>query len=160
MRDNGWALLFNQVKNFCEANGIGVPNMDDLIGVNGKSARWKHKVTYLHYYRVDIFNVALDVIMGDINHRFHEVSFYLLVCMSYLNPSNSFSKFDMHKFVRFVEIYAVDFMTVDCLMLRNQLQTFILNIRRCVEFNDCHDLAKIAEKMVQSRKNMTFPLVY
>lgn len=71
MRDNGWALLFNQVKNFCEANGIGVPNMDDLIGVNGKSARWKHKVTYLHYYRVDIFNVALDVIMGDINHRFH-----------------------------------------------------------------------------------------
>ena len=160
MRDNGWEPLFNTVKSFCESNEIDVPSMDDRIGVKGKSARQKHKVTLLHYYRIDIFNVALDAIMAEMDHRFNEVSSELLVCMSCLDPSNSFSKFDVQKLVRLAEIYTADFTIADCLLLRNQLQTFILNVRRSDEFCECRDLAKVAQKMVETGKNKTFAFVY
>lgn len=82
--------MFNTVKSFCESNDIDVPSKDDHIGVKGKSIRRKHQVTLLHYYRIDIFSVALDAIMAEMDHRFNEVSSELLVCMSCLDPSNSF----------------------------------------------------------------------
>ena len=96
--------LFDQVKSFCEAYGISVPNMNDVIGVMGKSVRRKHTVTQHHYYKVDIFNAALDATMNEMNHRFNEVSSELLVCMSCLDPSDSFSKFNVDKLIRLTEI--------------------------------------------------------
>ena len=98
--------------------------------------------------------------MAEMDHRFNEVSSELLVCMSCLDPSNSFSKFDVQKLVRLAEIYTADFTIADCLLLRNQLQTFILNVRRSDEFSECRDLAKVAQKMVETGKNKTFAFVY
>jgi hypothetical protein len=160
MRDNGWTPLFQRVKSFCETNAITVPDMEELIPVRGKSARRNHTVTHFHYYHVEIFIAAIDAITSEMNHRFNECSSKLLVCMSCLDPRNSFSKFDVDKLVRLAEIYADDFTMADHLLLRNQLQTFILNIRRSVEFHGCGDVAKLAEKMVETGKNRTFPLVY
>lgn len=140
MRDNGWEPLFDQVKSFCEAYEIFLPNMNDVIGVMGKSVRRKHTVTQHHYYKVDIFNTALDATMNEMNHRFNEVSLELLVCMSCLDRSNSFSKFNVDKLIRLAKIYADDFTVVDRFLLRNQLPTFILNIRRSEKFHGCHDI--------------------
>lgn len=152
MRDNGWEPLFDQVKSFCEAYGIGVPNMNDVIGVMGKSVRRKHTVTQYHYYKVDIFNAALDATINEMNHRFNEVSSEILVCMSCLDPSDSFSKFNVDKLIRLAEIYADDFTMADRFLLRNQLQTFILNIRRSEEFHGCPDISKLAQLMVETKK--------
>ncbi|XBH71705.1 uncharacterized protein [Aegilops tauschii subsp. strangulata] len=109
MRDNGWESLFSQAKNFCEAHDIDVPNMDDLVGAMGQSVRTKNKVTRLHYYKVTIFNVAIDATITEMNHRFNEVSTELLDCISCLNPANNFSKFNADKLIRLAEIYAEDF---------------------------------------------------
>ena len=100
----------------------------------------------MHFYHIDIFIVAIDSILLEMNHRFNEVSSELLVCMAALNPRNNFCNFDVDKLVRLAEIYAEDFTIADCLLLRNQLQSFILNIRRSEEFRGCKDLPKVAEK--------------
>ena len=134
--------------------------MEELIPVRGKSARRKYTVTHFHYYHVEIFIAAIDAITSKMNHRFNEVSSELLVCMSCLDPRDSFSKFVVDKLVRLAEIYADDFTMADRLLLRNQLQIFILNVRRSTEFQGCGDVAKLAEKMVETGKNRTFPLVY
>ena len=68
MRDNGWEPFFCQAKNFCETHDIDVPNMDDLVGTMGQSVRTKNKVTRLHYYKVSIFNVAIDATITEMNH--------------------------------------------------------------------------------------------
>jgi hypothetical protein len=63
----------------------------------------------MHYYHVEIFLVAIDAILTELNHRFSEISSELLVCMTAFNPRNSFSNFNVDKLVRFAEIYAEDF---------------------------------------------------
>ncbi|EMS60732.1 Zinc finger MYM-type protein 1 [Triticum urartu] len=160
MRDNGWESLFCQAKNFCETHGIDVPNMDDLVGAMGQSVRTKNKVTRLHYYKVSIFNVAIDATITEMNHRFNEVSTELLDCMSCLNPANNFSKFNVDKLIRLAEIYDEDFTEADRLMLGVDLPRFLMNIRRSEEFNGCRDVSTLARLMVETMKHTSFQLVY
>jgi hypothetical protein len=124
-RNNGWEPLLRKVKIFYEKNEIEVPNMNKKINVRGISRRRKQKVTNMHYYHVEIFLVAIDAILTELNHHFSEISSELLVCMACFNPINSFSNFDVDKLVRLAEIYAEDFDIGDLTILPTQLRQFI-----------------------------------
>ena len=160
MRDNGYESLCDQANNFCEEHGIEVPNMDDLVGAMGQSVRSKNKVTRHHYFKVSIFNVALDATLTEMNHRFNEVNTELVDCMSCLTPTNNFSKFNVEKLIRLAEIYAEDFTQAERLLLRTQLPTFLTNIRRSDEFDGFSDVSTLARLMVQTTKHRIFQLVY
>jgi hypothetical protein len=75
----------------------------------------------MHFYHVEVFLAAIDVILSEMNHQFGEISSELLVCMACLSPRNSFSNFDVDKLVRLAEIYAADFDVGD-LLLPGQLR--------------------------------------
>jgi hypothetical protein len=75
----------------------------------------------MHFDHVEVFLAAIDVILSEMNHQFGEISSELLVCMACLSPRNSFSNFDVDKFVRLAEIYAADFDVGD-LLLPGQLR--------------------------------------
>lgn len=45
-------------------------------------------------------------------------------------------------------------------MIRDQLETFILHVRRVDDFVACHDLGSFAIKMVETEKHLAFHLVY
>src|SRR6266540_4988676 len=117
-------------------------------------------ITQEHHYRVDTFFAALDSIITEMDHRFNEISSELLVCMSCLDPRDSFSRFDVEKIARMTEIYDQDFSIGDRSLIREQLQTFILHVRRVDDFRACHDLGSLAIKLVETGKHMAFPLVY
>ena len=125
MRDNGWEPLLKSVKLFCDKNDIKVPNMDKEVNARGSSARRRQKVTNMHYYNVEIFLAAIDAIMSEMNHWFNEVSSELLVCMACFISRDNFSKFDVDKLARLVEIYDEDFNTADLLLLWGQLKGFL-----------------------------------
>ena len=74
LRIDGWEPLFAEVKTFCDANKIPVPNMDEAIPRWGRSRRDGIIVTQDHYYRVDPFFAAIDAITTEMDHRFNEVS--------------------------------------------------------------------------------------
>uniref|UniRef100_J3MWK3 HAT C-terminal dimerisation domain-containing protein n=1 Tax=Oryza brachyantha TaxID=4533 RepID=J3MWK3_ORYBR len=57
-------------------------------------------------------------------------------------------------------IYAADFSEYACILLRDQLDTFIYDVRADPEFSSCSDLGNLAVKMVQSDRHTVFPLVY
>jgi len=160
MRDNGWDPLFKRVKEFCDKNEIGVPDMDKEINTRGISARRKQKVTNMHFYHVEVFLAAIDAILSEMNHRFGEVSLELLVCMACLNPRNSFSNFDVDKLVRLAQIYAMDFDVGDLILLPTQLRSFVSRARRTQDFLGCVELGKVAEIMVKTEMNTSYPLVY
>jgi hypothetical protein len=61
-------------------------DMDKEINVRGTPRRRKQKVTNLHYYHVELFVVAIDALLAEMNHRFSETSSELLVCMVAFNP--------------------------------------------------------------------------
>ena len=160
MRENGWEPLLKKVKTFCDKNEIEVPDMDKEINVRGTSRRRKQKVTNMHYYHVEIFLVAIDAILTELNHRFSEISSELLVCMASFNPRNSFSNFDVDKLVRLAEIYAEDFDIGDLTVLPTQLRAFVNRARRTQEFLGCTELGKVAEIMVKTNMDTSYRLVY
>ncbi|XP_066311085.1 uncharacterized protein [Miscanthus floridulus] len=160
MRNNGWEPLLRKVKTFCEKNEIEVSDMDKEINVRGTSRRRKQKVTNKHYYHVEIFLVAIDAILTELNRRFSEISSELLVCMACFNPRNNFSNFDVDKLVRLAEIYAEDFDIGDLIVLPNQLRQFINRARRTPNFLGCTELEKVAEIIVKNNMHTSYKLVY
>jgi hypothetical protein len=94
------------------------------------------------------------------DHHFNEVSSELLVCFSCLDPRDSFSMFDLEKFAHLTEIYDQDFSIVDCSNIRDDLETFVLHVRRVDDYKAYHDFASLAIKLVENKVHLAFPLVY
>ncbi|KAH7663320.1 Ribonuclease H-like protein [Dioscorea alata] len=150
LRENGWGTFLEEVKSFCAAMSVSIPNMEDSIPVRGLSRRGGQL----------IFITVIDLLNVEMNNRFSETSTELLRCIACLDPRNSFSKFDHGMLVRLAQIYSNDFSTSDYLILKEQLRIYIHDVRRNSDFSSCHDLASLAVKMVQTDKHLTFPLVY
>jgi hypothetical protein len=116
--------------------------------------------TKLHFYKVDIFYVALDKVCVEMNHRFSEASNEALVCFSCHSPKNSFSMFNVEKLARLSSIYHADFFNGDRATIRGQLEIYFRNVRIHSAFSTCKDLESVAMKMVETEKHLVFPLVY
>ena len=160
LRDSGWDNFFSEVQEFCTAKGIPVPNMHEEIPVRGRSRLDGFTVTNLHHFRVEIFYLVIDKICAEMNHRFSEAASEVLLCFSCLDPKDSFSKFDVQKLSRLAEIYDADFSNGDRAIIQDQLETYVLHVRRHIAFAACKDLGSLASKMVETGKHRVFPLVY
>ncbi|KAK2418993.1 zinc finger MYM-type protein [Trifolium repens] len=160
LRESGWDDLFDNVQKFCIAKGIPLLDMDAEIPVRGRSRLEGRTVTNLHHYRAEIFYVAIDKICVEMDHRFSEGSNIVLSCFSCLDPKNSFSKFDVEKLARLADIYHADFSDIDRGTIREQLETYVVHVRRHISFSTCVDVQSLAMKMVQTDKHFVFPLVY
>ncbi|XP_058783078.1 uncharacterized protein LOC131657730 [Vicia villosa] len=154
LRECGWDDLFIDVQEFCFTQSILVPNMDEEIPVRGRSRREGRTVTNLHHYDAKIFYVAIDKICVEMNHRFSEGSNVVLDCFSCLDPKNSFSKFDIDKLARLVNIYHADFSDDDRGTIREQLETYAHQVKRHASFTSCEDVQSLAMKMVQVEKHL------
>src|SRR3954469_7842488 len=44
--------------------------------------------------------------------------------------------------------------------IRDQLETYVLQVKRNASFSTCEDVQSLAIKMVQTEKHLVFPLVY
>ncbi|XP_039143986.1 uncharacterized protein LOC120281142 [Dioscorea cayenensis subsp. rotundata] len=130
LRDNRWDELLEEVGSFCAKMCIPVPNMKDTIPVR------------------------------EMNSRFSEITTEVLTCISCLHPRDSFYRFHHGKLLRLAEIYSYDFSVQDLHLLKEQLHTYIQDVRRSSDFVECHDLASLAVKLVETRKHLVFPLVY
>jgi len=95
-----------------------------------------------------------------LHHRFCEGSNIVLDCFSCLDSKNSFSKFDVDKLARLAGIYHADFSDDDRGTIREQLDTYVLQVKRHAFFSSCEDVQSLAMKMVQTEKHLVFPLVY
>ena len=160
LRNEGWAALFQEVKDFCVAKKIKLPDFSELRPRWGRSRLDDDLITKEHHYRVDTFLAALDAILTEMDHRFNEASSEVLVCFSCLDPRDSFSMFDIDKIARLTEIYDQDFSLTDRSNIRDQLETFILHVRRVDAFRSCNDFASLAMKLVETGRHHAFPLVY
>jgi hypothetical protein len=122
LRSEGCEPLSEDVKAFCLAHDIPIPNMSDSLSPYGQS--WKsgrNNITQDHYYRIDTFYASIDSITTELDHHFNEVSSELLFCFSCLDSRNSFSKFDVDKLARIADIYYNEFSFDDHKTIKDQL---------------------------------------
>ncbi|XP_058726654.1 uncharacterized protein LOC131598022 [Vicia villosa] len=120
--------------------------MDEEISVQGCSRREGMTVTNLHHYRAEIFYVAIDKICVEMDHQFSE--------------GKLFSKFDVDKLARLSNIYHAYFFDDDRGTIREQLETYVHQVKRHASFTSCKDVQSLAIKMVQTEKHLIFLSVY
>jgi hypothetical protein len=117
-------------------------------------------VSYYHHFHHGILIVIIDQILTELNNRFGERSTQFLRCIACLNPKNSFEYFEVDKLIELAKIYAEDFGDYDCVALRDQLPTFIVDVRDDDDFSSCNDIGNLAVKMVETDRHTCYHLVY
>ena len=80
--------------------------------------------------------------------------------MASLDPSNSFSNFDKGKLLRFAEFYPNDFSPLELMILDNQLESYIIDVRSSGQFSEVIGIGGLAQMLVQTKKDIVYPLVY
>ncbi|CAN6557401.1 unnamed protein product [Malus baccata var. baccata] len=98
--------------------------------------------------------------LTELNDRFTEKNTELLLCVACLSPSNSFSAFDKEKLMRLAQFYPSDFSKHDLELLKEQLENYIWDMTSNSEFADLKGISDLAQKMVGSKKDHTYLLVY
>jgi hypothetical protein len=98
--------------------------------------------------------------LTELDDHFTETSMKLLLCVTCLNPGDSFSTFNKENLIRLAHFYPNEFSIVDLMILGNQLATYIIDLCGGDEFSSIGCIASLAEKMVKRKKNVIFPLVY
>ncbi|XP_042409925.1 uncharacterized protein LOC121999291 [Zingiber officinale] len=103
---------------------------------------------------------VIDIILQEMDSRFSETTTDLLINMSCLDPRNSFSRFDAQKLVRLAHFYEDDFSWNERMLVEQELETYIDDVRSDEWFEGISDLGALAKKMIETMKNRVFPLVY
>ena len=128
MRDDKWKSFLTEVSSFCTTHDISILNMDEIFVVNGRPRRNTQQNTNLHHYRVELFYTIIDMQLQKLNNRFSKANTDMLLCMAFLNPSNSFVAFDKEKLICLAKFYPSDFLGTDILALDSQLQNYIFDM--------------------------------
>ncbi|XP_071723329.1 uncharacterized protein [Rutidosis leptorrhynchoides] len=160
MRENGWDKLVKEVSVFCKMHDISMPNMDEIRFSKGRKRQRVTDVTNLHHYRVELFYIVVDMQLRELGSRFTEVNIVLLRFVASLNPVNSFLAFDKNKLIQLAKLYPLEFSPTDLVVLENQLETYIIDVRRDNDFESLKRISELAQKLVQTGRNIVYPLVY
>ncbi|XP_049378286.1 uncharacterized protein LOC125843104 [Solanum stenotomum] len=129
LRNEGWDSLIENVSAFCVKYDILIPNFDEFYVNFGRSRCKVAEYTISHHYRVEVFFKIIDWQLQELNDRFNEVRTDLLIGVACLNPVDSFSSFDIKNILRMTELYPDDFGETVMVTLRNQLETYIVDVR-------------------------------
>ena len=84
----------------------------------------------------------------------------LLLCVAYLNPCDSFIAFDKGKLICLTQFYPAEFSNVEILVLDNQLETYIVDLRSHDGFTSLKGINDLSIKLVETKKHIMYPLVY
>ncbi|GAV82286.1 Dimer_Tnp_hAT domain-containing protein, partial [Cephalotus follicularis] len=126
-------------------------------------ARWgSHYGTPLNL--ITMFSSIIDVLENiaddELNNRFDEMNTELLLCGACLNPDDLFLAFDKQKLIRLAQFYPFEFSAVNLMPLDNQLETYIIDIRTSCKFSNIKGIGGLAKKLVETKKDIVYPLVY
>ncbi|GJY83678.1 zinc finger MYM-type protein 1-like protein [Tanacetum coccineum] len=155
LRDDGWQSLIDQVVCFCDKYNIPVPDMSatyrDIIRTRNK----KDDVTVEHHYRVDVFIVAIDSQLQELNNRFNESVSELLRLSVTLDPKKSFNADDICKLV--TKYYPLDFTEQERIELRLELQHFKLDSDP--KLKNVSSLSALCRGLQETEKSEMYPLI-
>lgn len=89
---------------------------------------------------------------------FSKSSAYLFKCIACLDPWNGFAKFDVDKLAYLASLYAEDFSHINCMILPQQLETFLSDLGRDKQFFGIKNLRSLGKKMIETMKNNFFSI--
>ncbi|KAJ9548729.1 hypothetical protein OSB04_021272 [Centaurea solstitialis] len=131
LRQNGFEDLMKKVTSFCETNHIEVL---DMMGSYGNPRNRRNVVTNRHHFEVEIFNTILDMQIQELGNRFNEESTTLM--------------------------YPVDFTMNERACILGELKVFYYSAKEDERFAKLDGMGHLARLMVETGKDLSFPLFY
>ena len=101
----------------------------------------------------------IDSQRQELNNCFNEVNMELLLCMVCFDPTNSFSTYDKIKLFQFVKFYFNEFLIVESIALKHQLDNYILCMHSNNQFFKIMRVNGFVKKIVQLKKYHVYLLV-
>ncbi|KAH9743238.1 TTF-type domain-containing protein [Citrus sinensis] len=149
-RDDGWITLLNQVKSFCKARNIDIPEMNA-----------HYNFTVAEHYRVNLFYAVIDCQLQELSSRFNEHAVLLLILSSALDPHECKESFRIGGDCQLADkFYPANFTDVDKMNLKIQLEHYEYNVVQYPEFKSLSTISDLSQWLVRTRKATIFPLVY
>ena len=156
LRDHGWNKLISDVTQFCNKQGIKVPNMASSYADYVRGA----EVTVEHHYRYDIFMVAVDQQAHELNCRFSEQATELLTLCTSLDPTDSFTKLKIDDVCSLAsKFYPADFSEQERDTLRQQLQHYELDVPTNPSFQNLTTIAELCRRLAETGKSDDYYLI-
>ncbi|XP_010527160.1 PREDICTED: uncharacterized protein LOC104804546 [Tarenaya hassleriana] len=131
-------------------------NQDITLQRPGNTRWGSHYKTLLRL--TGLFSSVID--LQELNDRFDEINSELLICMASLSPADSFREFNMPNLVKLAEFYPDDFSFLEKVSLRHELSIYIDNLTKDDRFSNLTNLGDLAHLMVETKKHLSYPLVY
>ncbi len=123
-----------------------------------KSRNKNDNTSTLHHYKVDVFNVAIDQQLIELEDRFGSQATDLLALCVSLDPR--LDSFDMEKVCILVEkYYPTDFSNQERMQLECQLPHFQLDVCNHPELKILSSLADLTSGLVKLGKDSSYPMV-
>jgi hypothetical protein len=142
---------------FCNKQGILVPGS---FYVDYIRSRREDETSVRHHYQYDVFTVAADQQLQELNSRFSEQTTELLILCKSLDPRNSFRSFKIDDVCLLsIKFYPSGFLEQERTNLRCQLQHYELDVLRNPEFQDLPSTAALCQKLVESGKLNDYHLI-
>ncbi|XP_019413768.1 PREDICTED: uncharacterized protein LOC109325701 [Lupinus angustifolius] len=92
--------------------------------------------------------------LKELYDRFSETNIRLLLRMYCLSPANLFSNFDKAKLIEFANFYPHDFCSTNFVMLDNQLETYIIDVRSSAKFASLQGINNLSQKLVENGRHI------
>lgn len=73
---------------------------------------------------------------------------------------HSFLAFDKEKLIQLAQFYQLEFCSTQLLALDSQLENFILDVCYDDQFSNLNGIGVLSYKLVETRKNIVYPLVF
>ncbi|KAM0893614.1 hypothetical protein ACQ4PT_024979 [Festuca glaucescens] len=159
LRDDGWTNLLCDVMLFCKKHVISVPDMDGFY-VDFIRSRKEDETSSKHHYKYDVFTVAVDQQLQELNSRFSVQSTELLILCTSLDPRNSFRSFNLENICLLAtKFYPSDFSEHERDNLRCQLRHYELDVLRNQEFLNLSTIAELCQKLFETEKLTDYHLI-
>ena len=146
----GGKTSIKKIISFCTKHSINVPSKDDKYVPYGRSGRFYPNQTNDDHFRREVYLGVIDKVSQELDNRFDEVNMELLVCMSALNPFNSFDDAQ----------YPNDISSSDLRRPEFQIDTFINDTRKDDRFEGLKTLSELSIKLVETDQHVLSDVVY
>ncbi|XP_022685264.1 zinc finger MYM-type protein 1-like [Setaria italica] len=158
LRDNGWEPLLEEVKLFCGKHEIDIPDLSKKYVDVTKSRNKNDNTTAFHHYKVDVFNVAIDQQLAELEDRFSSQATELLSLCASLDPR--LDTFNIDNICTLVEkYYPADFSSQERAQLECQLPHFQIDICNSPELKELSTLADLTSGLFKTGKYSSYPMV-
>ncbi|KAK2439264.1 hypothetical protein QL285_023951 [Trifolium repens] len=161
-QDNGWDTLLKTVTSFCEKNEIEVPQITApyVARPRRRPPQIDDHITIEQYYREQVFFIAIDKQIQELNSRFSDQAMDLLTLTSALVPKDTYKAFNIDLICTLVEkYYPMDFTEQEKVTLKCQLQDFIIVARRDSNLKNLSTIQELCACLAATKKSEVYYLI-